>query len=271
MNRSDFTQSETFTPFPSDEAANSDGIGFNPFVHGASGPMNVSYSSFVYNQTQNFFAALKEVGIPSAFDPNDGSAAGASFLPASLDPVQQVRADARTSYSSTIYSRTNLDVWTGQHVTRVLFEGGAGNSNTTIPVQGASSGQGNASNSECALFGIRNATNVLQPTTCTGPSQYTRRSFASRLLIRFKKWKALRTGKDAGKVTPAREVDLRAIGVEVWSRAERRAHRGNNRLAVCPEFFVSKTEYHSKSRSNRIRWSSSHTTTAQAFRGWSIC
>lgn len=270
MNRSDFTQSETFTPFPSDEAANADGIGFNPFVHGASGPVSVSYSSFVYNQTRNFFAALKEAGIPSAFDPNDGSVAGASFLPVSLDPVEQVRADARTSYSSTIYSRTNLDVWTGQHVTRVLFEGGAGNINTTIPVPGASSGQGNASNPECALFGVRNATDVLQPAMCTGPSQYTRRSFASRLLIGFKRWRALLTGKGAGKVTPAREVDLRAIGVEVWSRAERRAHRGNNEIVVCPECFVSKTEYHSRPRSNRIRWSSSHTTTAQAFRDWSI-
>lgn len=211
-------QSETFTPYPSTEVASADGIGYNPSVHGSTGPISVSFSPFIYNQTRNVFAALNELGIPTSFDPNDASTAGAAFLPVSLDPTWQVRADARRSHNSTIYSRPNLDIWTGQHVTRILFEGGSGNSNSTDPVPGDTSlGQGNATNPDGALFGVRNTTDpTLELRTYTKPMSKGRRSGVSRLFSKIKTWSALKPRQAPIQGPPTSTGQrLRVIGVEV--------------------------------------------------------
>ena len=171
------------------------------------------------------FAALNELGIPTSFDPNDGRTAGASFLPASLDPYSQVRADAHRSYNATIYSRPNLDIWTGQHVTRILFEQGSGNANTTTPVPGDNSvGQGNATNPDGVLFGVGNTTAVVM---ASGDDETTIqaeiRSFYSQGLRRVKRWVALEV-KRLSAIWARQNTEqppmstgntLRAIGVEV--------------------------------------------------------
>lgn len=211
-------QSETFTPYPSTEVASADGIGYDPSVHGSTGPIDVSFSPFIYNQTRNVFAALNELGIPTSLDPNDASAAGAAFLPVSLNPVSQIRADARRSHNSTIYSRPNLDTWTGQHVTRILFEGGSGNSSSTDPDPGDTSlGQGNATNPDGALFGVRNTTDpTLLLRSYTKPMPKRKRSVVSRLFSRFNTWLGLkpRQASIQGPPTPTGQK-LRVIGVEV--------------------------------------------------------
>ncbi|KAK6006266.1 hypothetical protein QM012_006676 [Aureobasidium pullulans] len=145
--------SETFTPHAQSAAANAVGINQNPLVHGNSGPVNVSFSSYVYNETVNFFAALQELQMPISYDPNDGTTAGASFLPLSLNPATQTRCDARSAYFEPYAARPNLWIETNQYVTRVLFEGGSGNPNTTIPTPGdASTGQGSSFSRPDGLF-----------------------------------------------------------------------------------------------------------------------
>ncbi|GAB7338874.1 hypothetical protein MBLNU457_5560t1 [Dothideomycetes sp. NU457] len=92
-----FMRSETFTPYPI-SAPSANLIALDPTVHGNSGPVNVSYSNFVFDQTMNFFDALSELGIPASVDPNAGTVAGAAFMPLDLDPFNQTRSTARKAY-----------------------------------------------------------------------------------------------------------------------------------------------------------------------------
>lgn len=100
-------QSETFTPY-NGYAPSANLVAFDPTVHGNSGPVNVSYSPFVFNQTWNFFNALSELGIPTTADTNDGTVAGTAFMPLDLDPVNQTRSTARKAYYDPHMSRPNL-------------------------------------------------------------------------------------------------------------------------------------------------------------------
>lgn len=94
----------------------------------------------------NLFAALNYLGVPTAFDPNDGTTAGASFVPTDLNPDTQTRADARVSYYDPYATRANFHVITGQHVTQVLFEGITVNEEASDPTYGGNvNGDGSAS------------------------------------------------------------------------------------------------------------------------------
>ncbi|THY21542.1 hypothetical protein D6D01_06613 [Aureobasidium pullulans] len=163
-------QSETFTPHPQSEIANAVGINQNPLVHGNKGPVNVSFSSHIYNETVNFFSALNELQMPVSYDPNDGATAGSSFLPLALNPANQTRCDARSAYFEPYAMRSNLWVSTNQHVTRILFEGGSGNPDTTTPTPGDPSvDQGSSFSRPDGLFsnitqnGIASRRRMFQP------------------------------------------------------------------------------------------------------------
>jgi len=204
------------------------GLGYDPSVHGTDGPVNVSFSKFIYNQSQNVFTALNELGIPTSYDPNDGLTAGASFLPASLDPQSQVRTDARRSHNATIYSRPNLDIWTGQHVTRILFEKGSGNTNTTMPVPGdVSVGQGDATNAAGALFGVDSTTTTpMSRKLHRAAALIYRRSSMFYTLSELRRWvvsKAKRWQFQTTEQPPTSTGNtLRAIGVEVSFASDQR-------------------------------------------------
>ena len=84
----------------------------------------------------NLFAGLNYLGVPTEFDPNDGTSAGAAFVPTDLDPNNQTRSDARRTYYDPYASRGNMHVITGQHVTRVLIENFGTNPVVTNPTSG---------------------------------------------------------------------------------------------------------------------------------------
>ena len=93
----------------------------------------------------NLFAALNLLGIPTAFDPNEGLTAGAAFVPTDLDPNNQTRADARRSYFDPYATRENFHVITGQQVTQILIEGNTGDDAATNPSSGGNvNGEGPA-------------------------------------------------------------------------------------------------------------------------------
>lgn len=81
----------------------------------------------------NLFAGLNSLGVPTEFDPNDGSCAGAAFVPTDLHPQNQTRSDARRAYFDPAIRRKNLHVITGQHVTRVLIHSVAGSNKVSEP------------------------------------------------------------------------------------------------------------------------------------------
>ena len=116
-----FIKSETYTPVPSQELALQFSIEEYAAAHGYSGPVNVSFPKYFWNSSEMLFGALNEMGIPTAYDPNSGWIAGASFLPMDLDPTTQERSTARRAYYDPIVSRPNLWVSTGQVVTQILL------------------------------------------------------------------------------------------------------------------------------------------------------
>ncbi|KAK8169803.1 choline dehydrogenase, partial [Phyllosticta citrichinensis] len=92
-------------------------------VHGASGPVNVSFQGYFYPSTQNVYAALNELGVPTdSSDPNNGQSAGNSFLPMSMDPMSKTRSDARRALYDPVASRDNLYISNGQFVTKLNIE-----------------------------------------------------------------------------------------------------------------------------------------------------
>ncbi|KAI4223477.1 MAG: hypothetical protein L6R36_005385, partial [Xanthoria steineri] len=163
-----FIKSETYTPVYSAEIAREYSINYNPLVHGTSGPVQVSYPRFFYPQSTNLFAALNYLGVPTQFDPNDGSSAGAAFVPSDLDPINQTRSDARRTYYDPYVARPNFHVITGQHVTRILIEGVDSNSVVDNPTPGGNedgNGMNGATSNEGFGFGPAGSTPALDNST----------------------------------------------------------------------------------------------------------
>ncbi|KAI9884234.1 MAG: hypothetical protein M1823_003983 [Watsoniomyces obsoletus] len=126
-----FIKSETYTPVHSAEIAERFSINHDPAMHGFNGPVHVSYPRMFYPQTINFFSALNTLGVPTAYDPNDGTTPGASLIPTALHPVNQTRSDARRTYYDPYATRSNLHIITGHQATRLLIDGYVGRSNVS--------------------------------------------------------------------------------------------------------------------------------------------
>ena len=145
-------QSETYTPPASQQVDQQYYIEPDMAIHGLTGPVNVSYPNWQYNETIPLYQALSALGVPTAEDVNDGTA-GITYLPLDLDPVSQTRSTARRAYYDTAASRPNLYVSTGQVVTRVLFENqqenGARTGATPSTRPRLSGGGAQATNSSC--------------------------------------------------------------------------------------------------------------------------
>ncbi|KAK5199393.1 hypothetical protein LTR47_006827 [Exophiala xenobiotica] len=116
-----FEKSETYTPKNYSGAEVQPELQ-NPNVHGSSGPVQVSYPNYYWPQTNNWFEALHELGIPTSAEPNEGLAAGGYFLPLDIDPNNQTRSDARRSYYDPNIARNNFNVQPNSQVTRILFD-----------------------------------------------------------------------------------------------------------------------------------------------------
>lgn len=151
--------------------------------------------------------------MPVSYDPNDGTTAGASFLPLSLNAGNQTRCDARSAYFEPYATRPNLWISTNQHVTRVLFEGGSGNPNTTTPTPGDSSvGQGNSYSRPDGLFSNITQNAIVSRRLRSWPLNYILKLFTSHV------YKQKREPTN----TPMTSVSalLRANGVEVSTHGD---------------------------------------------------
>lgn len=122
----------------------------------------------------NLFAGMNLLGLPTQFDPNDGTSAGPAFVPTDLDPNNQTRSDARRTYFDPYVTRSNFHVITGQHVTRVLIEGTGGNGEVDNPTSGGNdNGNGPASgNNDGFGFGPGGST---PPLSGQMPPRFVRR------------------------------------------------------------------------------------------------
>ncbi|KAJ4421949.1 hypothetical protein N0V82_003446 [Gnomoniopsis sp. IMI 355080] len=126
-----FKKQETFTP-PEEDIATTFGVEYDAAAHGESGPLQVSYSKFFYPDDQNIIDATKELGLTIPVDQAAGSPIGGYFCPHNIDPETVTRSSAREAYYNPVQNRTNLNLITGQQVTKLVID----NSNGTAKVTG---------------------------------------------------------------------------------------------------------------------------------------
>ena len=176
-----FKKSETYSPMQSSDIAEQYSSREDKSVHGYSGPVNVSFPNYTWNASINLFDALNELGVPTAFDPNDGEVAGASYLPFDLEPVTQTRSTARRAYFDSVVNRPNLWVSTEKTVTQLLFNGASGNPDASTPVtQELSLGQGASPGITGGIFGNGSVLNI----TSLPPIPPIRGGYVKRSLLR---------------------------------------------------------------------------------------
>ncbi|KAF4549066.1 GMC oxidoreductase-like protein 1 [Elsinoe fawcettii] len=101
---------------------------------GYSGPVQISYPVYAYNQSSSILAGLNELGLPSMADISSGDMSGAAILPLTVDPSTNERSDARTAYLDPFLERPNLNIVTGQTATQILFEQNAPNSSSSASI-----------------------------------------------------------------------------------------------------------------------------------------
>ncbi|KAH9438672.1 hypothetical protein MCOR27_001459 [Pyricularia oryzae] len=104
-----------------EETARSLGIYPDMSFHGTSGPVEVSFPRFVYNQSYAVLKGYKELGLPMLKDMNTGITAGVVFSPSSMQAINQSRCDARVAYLDPVMERPNMHVAVGQMATRLLL------------------------------------------------------------------------------------------------------------------------------------------------------
>ena len=200
-------KSETYTPVADPSIAEQFSIQEYPPVHGFDGPVNVSFPKYFWNSSAVLFEALNELGVPTAYDPNTGWIAGASFLPMNVDPASEERSTARTAYYDPYQERENLWVSTGQTVTQLLFADRLVNAFATYPVPGDGSvGQGDSPGMPTGIFGGTTTLNVSGTIYLTEPPR--KRSLWLQL------WERLKSGLFRKRQAESRNGDLIAVGVE---------------------------------------------------------
>ena len=118
-----------------------------------SSPRQISGNPLLMSSV-NLFTAMNNLGLPTQFDPNDGTSAGPALVPTDLDPNNQTRSDARRTYFDPYVSRDNFHVITGQHVTRILIEGVGNNSQVSNPMSGGDQNGEGGSDSSNQGFGF---------------------------------------------------------------------------------------------------------------------
>ncbi|KAG8628193.1 hypothetical protein KVT40_004066 [Elsinoe batatas] len=89
---------------------------------GYTGPVQISYPAYAYNQSSSILAGLNELGFPNMADMSSGAMSGAAVLPLTVDPSTNERSDARTAYLEPYLARPNLNIVTGQTATQLLFD-----------------------------------------------------------------------------------------------------------------------------------------------------
>jgi choline dehydrogenase len=215
-----FKKSETYSPMRSGEVADQYSTHEDSSVHGYDGPVNVSFPNYTWNASINLFEGLNELGVPTAYDPNAGDVAGASYLPFDLDPVTQTRCTARRAYFDSVVGRPNLWVATEQTVTQILFDGANGNPDASTPVsQELSLGQGTSPGIVGGIFGNGSVLNTTSlPPIPPLQGRKTRRSLVRTIWVKLKR--SMRFFRRQTFPPPPSGPTLTATGVEFAPNAQ---------------------------------------------------
>lgn len=228
-----FQRSETFQTAQTFEEAEQYSIWMDPEVHGFDGPVNVSIPHYFWNSSALLFDGLTELGIPTAYDPNTGQVAGASFLPLDLDPVTETRSTARKAYYDPVEARPNLWVSTNQYVTQILFSNASTNTDASATTSGDNAvGQGSSAGMPGGIYGAGSTNSV------TVPGGTSKRSTIFRAWTWLKRLLVPR--QSSGPAVPLNTTQV-AVGVEFAANAE----SARQRIRATREIILSAGAFHS--------------------------
>ncbi|KIW61712.1 hypothetical protein PV05_01802 [Exophiala xenobiotica] len=113
-------KSETFGP-PTQEIAQEAGITYDASSHGSHGPIHMSYPGYTFPLVGQWSEAMENVGIPVSHDTYGGESWGAYVSTSAINPTNWTRSYSRSGYLDPLPPRSNYDVLTDAHVTRILF------------------------------------------------------------------------------------------------------------------------------------------------------
>ncbi|KAF8326563.1 alcohol oxidase [Cantharellus anzutake] len=91
-------------------------------VHGDSGPLKLSHSTWTSGLTEPLFKSLEALGIKPNPDSSNGDNTGSYSILGSIDPVTKTRSYSAPAYFAPNASRTNLSVLLNAQATRVILE-----------------------------------------------------------------------------------------------------------------------------------------------------
>ena len=113
-------KSETFTP-PSDAIATQGDITWDEASHGHSGPIHYSWPDFTFPMIKDWSSAAANAGVADSRDTYGGENWGAYVSNSAINPANWTRSYSRTGYLDPLPPRSNYDVLTDAHVTRIVF------------------------------------------------------------------------------------------------------------------------------------------------------
>lgn len=103
-------------------------------LHGAGGEWRVEQQRLRWDVLDAFAKAAVEAGIPATPDFNRGSNEGVGYF--EVNQKKGVRWNTAKAFLRPVFSRPNLQVWTGAQTTRVVVENGRATGIELRPVQG---------------------------------------------------------------------------------------------------------------------------------------
>ncbi|KAJ7716163.1 alcohol oxidase [Mycena olivaceomarginata] len=123
-----FKKVETWSPPPASPAVVPVNSSSNlKDSHGASGPIHISYNTFLTQVDQPAAQAAHQLGVPFNSNPDLGDPIGFSPLARNVDPTKGIRMYAANSYYAPNAQRRNLVLLTEAQVTKIVFEKSQGN------------------------------------------------------------------------------------------------------------------------------------------------
>ncbi|KAL1618577.1 hypothetical protein SLS56_010505 [Neofusicoccum ribis] len=105
---------------PSAEEAGKLGYTWDESFYG-SGPLQVGYPDFQYNDMYTFFKGFEELGLQFQKDQGAGNNTGLVWAPTALDTKTMTRSSSLTAYYDTAANRTNLNLLAERQVTEIIF------------------------------------------------------------------------------------------------------------------------------------------------------
>ncbi|KAK0566696.1 hypothetical protein OC844_000602 [Tilletia horrida] len=133
-------KSESFSPPTAAVLQTVPSTQFNADSHGTNGPIHATWPATSYPIVQAYLETLSNLGVPVNPDPDGGNSWGTFYATSSINPANWTRSFSRTGYLDPNSARQNLDVLTGNQVTKVLFDSNS-TSGSSLRATGVQFGQ----------------------------------------------------------------------------------------------------------------------------------